>query len=50
VLASASAPAQRLCAVRVLARDATALYRALNACRVEARAYLELPSAAREIS
>ncbi len=50
VLASASAPAQRLCAVRVLARNATALYRALNACRVEARAYLDLPSAAREIS
>ncbi len=50
VLASASAPAQRLCAVRVLARDATALYRALNAFRTVARAYLDLPPAAREIS
>jgi urease accessory protein len=50
VLASASAPAQRLCAVRVLARDATALYRALNTFRTVARAYLDLPPAAREIS
>lgn len=49
VLASASAPTPRLCAVRVLARDATALYRALNACRVAARACLDLPPAPREV-
>jgi urease accessory protein len=48
--ASASAPAQGLCAVRVLARDATALYRALNVFRTVTRAYVDLPSAAREIS
>ncbi|MCA1716087.1 MAG: urease accessory protein UreD [Actinobacteria bacterium] len=50
VLASASALAPRLCAVRILARDAAALYRALNAFRTVARAYLDLPPAAREIS
>ncbi len=50
VLASASAPAPRLCAVRILARDATALYRALNAFRTVARAYLDLPPSTREIS
>lgn len=50
VLASASATAQRLCAARVLARDATALYRALNVFRAVARTYLDLPPAAREIS
>jgi hypothetical protein len=50
VLASASALAQRLCAVWVLAQDATALYRALNAFRKVARAYLDLPPAAREVS
>ena len=49
VLTSASAPASRLCAVRVLARDATALYRALNACRAAARACLDLPPAPREV-
>ena len=50
VLASASAPAPRLCASRVLARDATALYRAMNAFRTVTRAYLNLPLVAREIS
>lgn len=50
VLASASAPALRLCAARILARDATALYRALNAFRSAARAYLGLSPAAREVS
>lgn len=50
VLASASAPALGLCAVRILARDAAALYRALNAFRGTVRAFLDLPSGAREIS
>lgn len=50
VLASASAPAHRLCAVRVLAYDATALYRALNEFRAVARAYLNLVQAPRNIS
>lgn len=49
VLASASAPAPRLCAVRILARDATALYRTLNGCRATTRAYLGLSPAAREV-
>jgi urease accessory protein len=49
VLASASVPAPRLCTVRILTRDATALYRALNACRMTARGYLDLPAAAREV-
>ena len=40
----------RLCAARILARDATALYRALNTFWAVARAYLHLPPAAREIS
>ena len=50
VLASASAPAPRLCAVWILAREATALYRALNAFRTVVRAYLDLPPATRVIS
>jgi urease accessory protein len=33
VLASASSPGPRLCAARVIARSATALYRVLNQCR-----------------
>jgi len=49
VLASASAPSLRLCAVRILARDATALYRALNTFRAVARTCLDLPPAAREV-
>ena len=48
-LASASAPAPSLCASRVLARDATALYRALNAFRTVTRAYLSLPLVPRKI-
>ncbi len=48
-LASASAPEPHLCAVRILAHDATALYRPLNACRAAARAYLGLPPVAREV-
>lgn len=39
----------RLCAVRVLARDATALYRALNTFRAVARTCLDLPPTAREV-
>ena len=49
ILASASAPSSGLCAVRVLARDATALYRALNACRDASRAYLGLAPPPREV-
>jgi hypothetical protein len=50
VLASAGALAPRLCTIRVLARDAAALYRVLNAFRRMSRAYLDLPHPAREIS
>lgn len=49
VLSSASAPAPRLCAARVLARDAAALYEALNACRAAARSRLDLPPPVREV-
>lgn len=42
-LASASAPSESLCAARVLAGSAPALYRALNRCREAARDSLELP-------
>lgn len=48
-LASASAPVPYLCTVRILARDATILYQALNTCRAVARAYLDLSPAAREV-
>ena len=48
-LASASASAPGLCAVRILARDATTLYRALNTCRTAARDHLRLPPAARGV-
>ena len=48
-LASASAPVPHLCTVRILARDATILYQALNTCRAAARAYLDLSPAAREV-
>ena len=49
VLASASAPAPHLSATRILARDATALYLALNTCRAATRAYLNLSPAARGV-
>jgi len=49
VLASASVPETRLCAVRILAWAATALSRALNGCRVAARTYLNVPPPAREV-
>jgi urease accessory protein len=49
MLASASAPASRLCVARILAWDATTLYRALNACRATARTYLNLSPAALEV-
>jgi urease accessory protein UreH len=49
VLASASSFGSRLCAARVVAQSAIALYRTLNECRTVARAYLELPPAAREV-
>jgi urease accessory protein len=48
-LASASAPGSHLCVVRILASNATLLYRLLNSCRAAARAYLDLPPAAREV-
>jgi urease accessory protein len=49
VLVSASAPTPRFCAIRILARGATAAYRALNAWRATSRAYLNFPPAAREV-
>lgn len=49
ILASASALSFGLCAVRILARDATALYRALNTCRAASRAHLGLPPPSREV-
>ncbi len=49
VLASASVPEIRLCAVRILAWDATALYRALNGYRAAARTHLNVPPPAREV-
>jgi urease accessory protein len=49
LFASASVPAPRLCAVRALAQDSTALYRALNGGRAEARKLLALPPPPREI-
>lgn len=49
VLASASSPGPHLCAARVITRSASAPYRTLNEYRTVARAYLELPPAAREV-
>lgn len=49
LLASASAPTPRLCVARILARDATTLYRALNRCRASTRACMDLPPAARGV-
>lgn len=49
MLSSASVPSLHLCAVRILTRDANALYRALNALWVVTRAYLDPPPAAREV-
>jgi urease accessory protein len=49
LLASASAPAFGLCVARLLAHDAPALYRGLNACRAAARSALGLPRPAREV-
>ena len=49
-LASASAPAPNLCAVRVLTRDAPTLYRVLNGSRRFAREFLELPPPPREVT
>ena len=48
-LASASVPSPRLCVIRILVHDAATLYRTLNACRLTARAYLDLWPAAREV-
>jgi urease accessory protein len=48
-LASASAPASGLCAARILAEGADALYGALNGVRTLARATLDLPAPAREV-
>lgn len=49
ILASASSLDADICTARILARDATALYRALNTCRTVARAYLDLPPPARDV-
>ncbi|MBA2442362.1 MAG: urease accessory protein UreD [Rubrobacter sp.] len=49
-LASASSPAPGVCGVRVLARDAPALYRTLNAARRSVREALDLPAPPREVS
>ena len=48
-LASATAPSPNLCVARILARNATSLYRALNACRSSARSFLGLPPPPREV-
>lgn len=48
-LASASSPETYLCTVRILTRDATALYRALNGCRAAVRTYLDLPNSVRYV-
>ncbi|EHN12628.1 Urease accessory protein UreD [Patulibacter medicamentivorans] len=50
VLGSASAPDDALVVARVLARDAPALYGALHAVRVRARAVLELPAPGRPVA
>ena len=50
VLGSASAPAPGLCAVRVLAESAPALYAALGRVRAAARAALDLGPTPREVS
>lgn len=50
VLTSASALAQGLCVVRVLASDTPALYRALNLVRDAARGILGLLAPARTVS
>jgi urease accessory protein len=49
LFASASVPAPRLCAVRILGQDSTSLYRALNGSRARIRESLALPSPPREI-
>lgn len=49
VFAPASVPETCLCAVRILARDATALYRVLNGCRTTARTYPNIPPPAWEV-
>ena len=48
-LASASAPTSRLCAVRVMATGAGALYGALNGFRGISRRILGRPAPAREV-
>ena len=48
-LASASAPASDLCAVRILARDAPTMYRLLNRSRLLAREFLDLPAPSRGV-
>lgn len=48
-LASASAPAPGLCAVRVLATGSRSLYTALNGFRDLSRKYLGMPAPAREV-
>lgn len=49
-LASASAPAANLCAVRILTHNATALYALLNITRETTRNFLGLPAPTRAIS
>ncbi len=48
-LASASAPASDLCAVRILTRDAPAMYRLLNHSRRLVRGFLGLPAPPRDV-
>jgi urease accessory protein len=49
VAASASSPETCLCTARILARDATTLYRGLERCRGETRTYLDLSPPARDV-
>ncbi len=48
-LASASAPAHGLCTIRILAHNATWMYRALNDVRASARKFLGMSVAGREV-
>ncbi len=49
-LASASAPAREICAVRILTDNATDLYKMMNRCREISRSFLDLPPPSRPIS
>lgn len=48
-LASATAPADGLCAARIFSDKAQEIYRSLNACRLVARSFLDLTPPPREV-